>query len=271
MPFRRINMILTPFIYPLPDPVLTDSSAYEIPGNTLMAYSKGNPFLDTFYIPSRLIPTAIAGHTFSFQSQHDTNVGLYPAVLLANSIYITTNALYGFQDVTQSIIAMIVTPSTVTVAYKDITTGAIVTLFDLPLTERVSITEDTAAIVNPKMAVKKQLLRRQTLAVNNLPFNITSHGLELGLVPTIVYYPPEGTSYSYLTFRLKNPTADVLTFLLVFSGLRPDRPMWFQVPAGETFELKNMVAVYTDVITMTVLTDVPVHLYVGALHMEGRV
>ena len=264
-------MILTPFIYPLPDPVLTDSSAYEIPGNTLMAYSKGNPFLDTFYIPSRLIPTAIAGHTFSFQTQHDTNVGLYPAMLLATSIYITTNTLYGFQDVTQSIIAMIVTASTVTVAYKDITTGTIVTLFDLPLTERVSITEDTVAIVNPKMAVKKQLLRRQTLAVNNLPFNVTSHGIELGLAATVVYHPPEGTSYSYLTLRLKNPTADILIIGLTFSGLRPSVTMWHTIPAEETYELKNVVVAYTDVVEMISLADVPVHLYVGALHMEGRV
>ena len=263
-------MIIAPFIYPLPDPVLTGSSVYEIPGSTLMVYSKGNPFLDTFFIPSRLIPNAISGHTFAFQTQHDSNIGLYPAMLLATSVFVTSNALYGFQDVTSQIIALIVTASTVTIGYKDVDTDTLVIISNVELVERLTITEDMTAVINPRMAIKKQLIRRQTIATNNLPFNITSHNLTSAAVPVIIYYPPDGTVYSYLTVRLKNTTSDAIQVSIEFSGPRPAQNLWFKVDSGDSFELKNILTVYSETVKLTALSIEPINIYVGAMHMEGK-
>lgn len=264
-------MIITPFIYPVPDPALTSSSTYQIPGSTLMVYSKGNPFLDTFYIPSRLIPTAQAGHTFSFQAQHDSNIGLYPAALLPTSVYVTQNALYGFQDVGTSVIAMIVTATTVSVGYRDVDTNTLVIISNIPLVERPLITEDMSAVTNPKMLINRQLTRRQTVAPNNLPFNITSHHVTSAGAAAVIYFPPDGTSYSYLNIKIKNPTADELTLTLNFTTNGVPRLLYFKIIGYGMLSLNNVVVAYNEAVAVTVFGVAPTSIYVGAMHMEGRI
>lgn len=262
-------MIITPFIYPLPDPVLTDVSTYQIPGSTFMVYSKGNPFLDTFYIPSRLIPTAQSGHTFSFQTQHENNIGLYPAALLATSVFVTTNLVYGFQDVTSAVIALIVTANAVTVGYRDVDTDELIIIHGIPLIERVLITEDTSSISDPKLLINRQLTRRQTVAPNNLPFNITSHHVVSNGAPSVMYFPPDGTSYSYLNVRIKNPLDEVLTISINF-GNSPPRQLFYKIKENDTLHLSNLIVAYNETVTVTAISIDPINVYVGAMHMEGR-
>lgn len=262
-------MIITPFIYPLPDPVLTNTSTYEIPGSTLMVYSKGNPFLDTFYIPSRLIPTSQSGHTFSFQTQHENNIGLYPAAVIATSVFVTTNLVYGFQDVTSSVIAMIVTSTTVTVGYRDVDTDNLVIIQNIPLIERVLVTEDTSTLTDPRLLISRQVARRQTVAPNNLPFNITSHHVVSTGAPSVIYFPPDGTSYSYLNIRVKNPLNEEYLLSVNFGNVNP-RQFFYSIAGNESLQLNNIIVAYNEVVTVTSIAVDPISMYIGAMHMEGR-
>jgi hypothetical protein len=216
-----------------------------------------------------MIPTAQSGHTFSFQTQHENNIGLYPAALLATSVFITTNLVYGFQDVTTNVIAMIVTATTVTIGYRDVDTDELIRIENVPLTERLLVTEDTSTITEPKLLINRQLTRRQTVAPNNLPFNITSQHVVASAAPAGIYFPPDGTSYSYLNIRIKNPFDEELRISINFGAVSP-RQLFYTIDKNTVLQVKNVIVAYNETVSVTALTVDPVSVYIGAMHMEGR-
>lgn len=261
-------MLLTKFIYPISEPAITVTTVYEQPANTVMAYSRGNPYLDSFFIPSRLVPKASAGFTYEFKAQHEDNNGLYPALLAATSVYITSNTLYAFQDVNASLVAFIVGESSVKVGYTDVTTGNLVIISFIQLTPRPSITEAPATL-GTVAKLKRQLATRTTVAPNNLPKGIVSKQWALDDTDgqVLLYTPHQNEVYSYVSLRINASEKSSISIIYQSSepGAVPVR-MGYQIEAGTQLVLDNLIVVSGETMHIQVL-DGACNVYAGFMQM----
>jgi len=260
-------MILSIFTYPLSEPDIVSASVYESPANALMVYSRGNPYLDSFFIPSRLIPQAVAGHTYEFKAYHDSNDGLYPALLLASNVYVTTNTVYGFQDVSASMVSLIVTPTSVKVGYIDVDSGQLVVIEHVQLVARATITEAAHSTSNV-VQLKRQLANRTTVAPNNLPRNISSKHWHLttASLDTVIYTPGANDVYAYMSLRIF-AVEDSIVYVKHLSTEPGALPVSIshKVAANSQLRLDNLVVVAGETITLLVVGECDV--YVGTMHM----
>ena len=263
-------MLLSKFVYPLSEPDIVAASVYEQPANSVMVYSRGNPYLDSFFIPSRLIPQATTGHTYEFKAHHDSNEGLYPAMLLATNVYVTTNTLYGFQDVSPNMVAFIVTANTVKVGYIDVDSGELVVINSIQLIPRAYITEE-AYSASRVTQLKRQLASRTTVAPNNLPKGITSKHWHIADTdgPVLLYTPSDMDVYAHMSLRVFAVVDSILW--IGYLGTEPGATVKYTaytIIKGSQLKLENLVVVAGETVTCMLVSG-ECDLFAGFLHMRN--
>lgn len=252
-------MLIQPFIYPISSPILP--ATYEIPYNSCMAYSRTDPDMDTFYIPSRLIPGYVAGHYLSFQAPHANTVGLFPAFQACSHIYLTTNQTYAHSDTSTLYVTMIVTESSVNVGYIDIASGLLVLLTNLPLTEHPTITEGVSTS-NDVLHIKRVIPSRYTLAPNNLPTTVTANSY-IGYGPHSINETSVGTIFCFMDIKMYNPYDEEISVLLTYANGSNSYFEIFKVAPQGQFIHKHQVVMSTETVTAT-------YIYNGTSALEAH-
>lgn len=263
---------LYPFIYPLGESDLTPSSVYEVPQSNVMAYSRGNPYMDTFYIPSRFIPGSPTGNTVSFTAPHAGIDGLYPAFQLCSYVHITDYVSHTFSNVNVETVSFMVTATEVTIGYIDVASGELIVLGPLVHTLSSTVTEEPVQTSTSHIAnIQRTLKKRYTLAPNNLPSTITSLNVQVAASNTVeLYFPPPKTVYSYLDISVFNTSNSDIVIGVIVAGASTSGMFYYTIAANSRLLLKNERILSTETISVANLSTSTINVYLGAVHMGGE-